>query len=205
MGQANTSPLEILAGPLSVYYAPVATAFPAVSEAPAAAWVLVGANGALNYDEQGVGAEHAQSFNFFRALGDAGSRKVFRKDEDLKINLILYDLTLESYRLAINSNTITTAAATTGTAGGGYKKIGLSRGLSVATMALLVRGASPYMTDGYGQFEIPICVQTGTPKPVYKRDMPAGLALEWTALVDPSASSAAEYFGRIKMQNAANL
>jgi len=92
----NTAPLEIIAAPFDVYRAVVGTAFPLVSASPAVAWSKIGSNGSLNYDDSmGVVVEHSQDFNFFRALGDAGVRKAFRTQEELRIKLKLYDITLE--------------------------------------------------------------------------------------------------------------
>jgi hypothetical protein len=82
----------------------------------------------------------------------------------------------------------------------GYKKIGLSRGFSIKTVQLLVRGPSPEMPDGVAQYEIPRCMQTGSPEVVYKKGTPAGLALEWTALVDADAQDESERFGRLLIQ-----
>ena len=200
----NTTPYEVIAAPFTVWAAPVATAFPEIDDAaPDAAWIKVGTSGPLNYEAEGVTVEHKQSMNFWRSLGDSGSRKVFRNEEDLVISLTLVDISLEQYALAINGNTLTTVAAATGAAG--YKKIGLSRGLTVHTRALLVRGPSPYGANYTLQYEVPIAVQTSSPQVVYKRESPAGLKLEWTALVDPSAASEAEYFGRIIAQHQAAL
>lgn len=196
----NTSPYEIIAAALTVYFAPTGTAFPAVDEEPSASWTKVGTSGPLNYSDEGVTVEHSQSIELWRALGDSGARKAFRTEEDQKFRLTLVDLTLEQYKLALNNNTITTTAASSGVPG--TKKIGLSRGQTLHTVALLVRGPSPYMEDGVAQWEVPITVQTGSPEVVFVRDEPAGLELEWTTLVDPNAASADEYFGRFVAQTA---
>jgi hypothetical protein len=197
----NAVPLEVLAAPFTMWVAPVGTAFPAVDEAPDSTdWTLIGAAGPLNYDEAGVNVEHAQSMAFWRSLGDAGSRKVFRSSEDLKIGLALVDVTLEQYSFALNGNTVTPTAAAPGVPG--TKKIGLSRGFIVDTRAVLLRGPSPEMEDGVMQYECPRAAQTGEPKPVFTKDKPAMLAIEWTALVDPDASDPSEYFGRIVVQTA---
>lgn len=197
----NATPYEIIGAPFSVYIAPVGSPFPDVDEVPDSSdWTLVGTSGDLNYLDEGVTVEHSQAMNFFRALGDSGSRKVFRTSEDLKIRLTLADLTLEQYALALNGNTVTPTSPGAGVPGS--KKVGLSRGLAVDTRALLVRGPSPYMADGIMQFEVPVACQTGNPQPVMRRDQPAALALEWTALVDPSAASADERFGRLVAQTA---
>jgi len=200
---SNSLPYEIIAAPFKVYFAPVGTAFPLIDAAPAAAWKLVGSSGDLNYLDEGVKVSHSQTMSLFRALGDAGSRKAFRTEEDLLIALSLADLTLEQYAHALNSNAVTTVAAGSGTAG--YKKIGLSRGFSVATVALLVRGPSPYGDGWTLQFQVPRAAQTGNPEPVMRKGEPAALALEWTALVDPNAATEFERFGNIIAQHAAAL
>ncbi len=200
----NTAPLEIIAAPFDVYRAVVGTAFPLVSASPAVAWTKIGSSGSLNYDDsEGVSIAHEQEFNEFRALGDAGVRKMFRTKEALRIKLKLYDITLEQYKAALNDNTITSTSASTGVPG--QKKIGLSRGFTVATMALLIRGnVSPYGTSSSWnmQYEVPIAVQIGSPEIIYKKSDPVGLALEWMALVDSTASSVDERFGRLVEQTA---
>jgi len=201
---ANTVPYEVIAAPYVVWFAPVATAYPLLNAAPSGSWTKVGTSGELNYDDAaGVTIQHSQTVVKWRAAGDAGSRKAFRTEEDQIIKLKLVDVTLEQYAIALNGNTITTVAAGSGTVG--YKKIGLSRGFTVATVALLIRGtASPYGADYIGQYEVPVATQVGNPTVMLtKKGEPAGLDLEWHALVDPSASSAAEYFGRLLFQNAA--
>jgi hypothetical protein len=126
----NSVPYEIIAAPFQVYFAPVGTTFPLIDANPAAPWALVCSSGDLNYLDDGVKVSHKQTMNMFRALGDAGSRKVFRTEEDLMIALTLADLTLEQYAHALNSNGISATAASSGVAG--FKKIGISRGFSVA-------------------------------------------------------------------------
>lgn len=184
----NPAPFEVIGAALTVYIAPLATVFPALGVTPTGGWVKIGTSGPLNYADDGVSFDQAQAINFWRSLGDSGSRKAFRTTEDLKIMLTLVDLTLEQYSYAVNSNTVTDMGA--------YKKIGLSRGLVIATNALLITGPSPYMENGSAQYEIPRVCQSGSPKPVFKRSDPVGLQLEWSALVDPAAASADEYFGR---------
>lgn len=199
---SNSAPFEVIAAPLTLYIAAVDPVWPAIDEVPdSLVWTKVGSSGDLNYDQEGVTVEHPQTTTLWRSLGDAGSRKAFRQDEDLKIRLLLVDITLEQYKLALNENTVTTVAAAGPNAG--YKKIGLSRGLTIVTRALLVRSpASPY-GDGWNmQYEVPRAMQTGTPSVVYRRSTPAGLALEWTALVDPDAASEDERFGRLIAQHA---
>jgi hypothetical protein len=205
----NTTPYEVIAAPFDVYFAPAGTARPDLAIDPVAAtpvaWTLVGSSGALNYDsDAGVTVAHEQATNPWRSLGDAGSRKIFRSTEDLKISLQLADLTLEQYKHALNSNTVTdTPGATPLT---GNRKIGLSRGFAVATVALLIRGrVSPYGDNSASpwsmQYWIPRAAQSGNPTVVFKKDTPALLALEWMALVDPDQSEF-ERFGVLEVQDA---
>lgn len=189
----NSVPYEVIAAPYSVYVAPVATAFPAIDAAPAGPWALVGTSGNLNYDDGvGVTVEHSQEVVEWMALGDGGTRKVFRTKEGQKVKLKLVDITLEQYAHALNGNTVTENP--------GERVIGLSRGFDVATYALLVRAeVSPYQADGNSQYEIPIAAQTGSPTVLYKKGEPAGLDLEWITLVDPSAATTDERFGRLRV------
>lgn len=196
---ANTVPYEIIAAPFTVWVAPVSTACPAIDDVISAPWAKVGSSGDLNYSDEGVTVAHAQSIEKFRALGDSGSRKVFRTEEDVMVRLQLADLTLEQYRHAINSNTITTTPAAG--ANPGTKKLGLSRGFTVATMALLVVGPSPYDEEGNLYFYVPRAAQTGNPEIVMRKNTPALLALEWTALVDPNAATPDVRFGYILAQH----
>jgi hypothetical protein len=199
----NATPYEIIGAPFTLWVASVGTAFPNVDVNPAVGWTKVGTSGDLNYMDEGVTVEHSQSINFFRAAGDTGSRKAFRTEEDCMVRLTLADLTLEQYKLALNGNSLTPVAEASGIPG--TKKLGLSRGLTIDTRALLVRGPSPYMADGIAQYEIPVAVQTGKQQLVYRNGQPAGLALEWTALVDPNAATSDERFGRLIAQTAAAL
>lgn len=199
---ANSEPFEIIAAPFEMYVAPVGTAFPLIDAAPAVDWVKVGTSGNLNISDAGVTIAHHQATKIWRSLGDAGARKIFRTEEDLLISFELADISLEQYQIALNSNPVTTVAAGIGTAG--YKKLGLSRGLGIATRALLLRGvdSSAYGEAWTAQYEVPLAQQTGDPKVVITRSDPAMLALEWTALVDFGAASPDERFGRLVMQTA---
>jgi len=196
----------IIAAPYQVYWAPTGTAFTTLDDlTPNAPWALVGTSGNLNYDEgAAITVMHEQEILEWQSLGDAGTRKVWRKREGLKVSLTLADLTLEQYRHAMNYNAVTDVAAGSGTAG--YRKIGLSRGLLVAQVALMIRGVSPYDNETYlSQFEIPFAFNTGSQEvKLGSKDGPSMLALEWTAVIDPNAS-ALERFGRLIAQDAAAL
>ena len=197
-------PYEIIAAPFTVWYAPVGEAFPAINATPAGNWAMIGTSGDENYHEDGVTAAHSQSIQKYRPVGTTGPRKAFRDEEDLMIRLTLNDMTLEQYKHGLNANSVSATAAGSGTAG--FKKLGLRQGLDVTRQALLVRGdVSAYGADYKSQLEIPICFQSGSPEPVFRKGEPAGLALEFTALEDSGASSEDERFGRLIKQHQAPL
>ena len=193
------TPYEIIGAPLTLWLAPVGTAFPLIDAAPANTWIKVGTNGDRNYDEAGVTVTHGETFSEVATAGSTGPVKAFRTAESLKIKLMLLDVSLEQYATALGKATIATTAAGIGTAG--FKKMGLSQGESVALYALLARGDSPYADAMTAQYEVPRCYQSAQAAPVYRKGTPAALELEFTALEDASAASAAERFGRLIAQH----
>lgn len=196
----TSKPFEIIAAPFTVYWAPVGEAFPAIDAAPAGNWTKIGTSGDRNYSDEGVTIAHEQTVELFRSLGSTGPVKASRTEEGLIVRFTLWDMLLEQYRLALNSNAVATTAAGSGTAG--FKALDTYRGLDVATMALLARGdVSPEGDAWKSQYELPVCFQSGSPEPVYAKGAPAGLALEFTALEDPDAATAAARFGRLKVQH----
>lgn len=194
----NQAPFEIIGAPVTLYVAPVGTAFPAVDEDPAAPWALVGTSGDRNYSEDGVTVQHSQTIAEFRAAGSTGPIKAFRKEEALMLSMEMADLSLEQYKLTLNGNTVTAVAAGVGTAG--TKKLGLSRGFSVQQYALLARGVSPYGDAMAMQYEVPVAYPSGSPEVVFRKGEASMLAIEWTALEDPDAAAEDERFGRVVAQ-----
>lgn len=193
------NPYEIVAHPFTVYWAPVGESFPAIDAAPAGNWKKVGTSGNRNYAE-GVTVLHPQTIELVRPGGSTGPVKALRTEEGLIVRFTLWDMLLEQYKMALNSNAVSTTAAGSGTAG--YKEVPTYRGLDVSTLALLVRGdASPEGAGWKTQYEIPVCFENGSPEPVFQKGAPAGLALEFMALEDPDAASASARFGRLVVQH----
>lgn len=184
-----TQPYEVIAAPFTVWAAPVGEAFPDIDADPAGNWAKVGTSGDRSITEDGVTVNHAQSVEYFRALGSVGPIKAFRTAEDLMVSFAIADLSLEQYAHALNQNSVTETA--------NERKIGLSRGLTVNQIALLIRGPSPYDDSLALQYEVPIAVQSGEPEVVSQKGEAAALALQFTALEDPNAASEDERFGRI--------
>lgn len=197
------TPYEIVGAPLTLWLAPVGTAFPLVNAAPAVTWVKIGTNGTRNQSEDGVTVTHSQSTNKVRPGGTTGPVKAFRTEEDMMIELTLWDVTLEQYRLALNSNPLTTTAAGVGTAG--FKQVGLSSGLAVREFALLARGVSPYDEAMTAQYQVPRCYQSDSPAIAFRKGVPAGIKLRFEALEDLSAVSDELRFGSMVFQHQAPL
>jgi hypothetical protein len=187
MGMPNTFPFEVIGSPFSIYIAPAATARPLIDAVPAVDWVLLGSNGNKSYAEEGVRVNIPQSFNYFRGLGSAAPLKAFRSEEDAIIQVSLADMSLEVFRQALNQNEVREAGIT--------RTVGLSRGLTVATVALLVRGPSPYMNDAFCQWWMPYAVNVSNPEVAFRRDNATIYALEWRAIVDPAAALEADQLG----------
>lgn len=197
----NAAPYNLVGVPFSAYWAPVATAFPQPFAVVPGGWTLIGSNGPLDMGEDGVTVNIPQTIAKFRGLGHPGPRKSFRTEEDCMVSFLLADMTLEQIAIALNFNTITT---TPPGADPGVKKIGLSRGLNVETVALLLRAddGSPYGPNWAAQWEFPYAQNTGSPQPVLGRKGPATFQVEFSMLVDPDATSLDESFGRLRVVNA---
>lgn len=194
-------PFEIIAAPFEVYIAPVGEAFPQVDTDPAGNWELLGTSGNLNYSDDGVTITHEQTIEQFRPLGSTGPIKAARTEEGLLIGLTLWDVTMEQYRRVLNDNAVTQTPANTGVPG--TREVNIYRGLSVATMALLIRGPSPYDESFNMQYEVPRVFENASPEVVYQKGEPAAIELEFAALIDLNAATPAERFGRIVAQDAA--
>lgn len=191
-------PYQIVAGPFEVYVAPVGETFPSIDTSPPSGnWTLLGTNGAEEYNEDGVTVAHEETIEDFRMLGATGAVKSNRSSESLAVRLTLHDLTLEQYAAALNFNSVTTTAAGAGTQG--FREIPMYRGFTVAQRAILVRGVgqSPYGDSYNMDFQIPRARVASSPEVVFQKGQPAGLALEFMALIDLNAASDAERFGKI--------
>jgi hypothetical protein len=133
-------------------------------------------------------------------VGSTGPKKVTRTSENLRIALVLNDLTPEQYAKALNDVAVVPIAAGSGTPG--HKDITLRQGFDVSVFALLCRGRSPYGDNWNMQYQVPIVYQSANPAPVFNKGDAAGLAFEFTAIEDPSAATEAERFGKLVAQDA---
>jgi hypothetical protein len=112
------------------------------------------------------------------------------------------DLTLEEYTRVIDDVAPTDTAAGSGAAG--WREIKTLRGLTPFEVAILLRADQSAYGDGWNtQYQIPRAVQIGSQTVTYvKGDAPV-LQLEYMAVEDKSASTDAERFGKVLMQDAA--
>lgn len=193
MGIPNTFPHELVGPSFSIYAAPAATARPAINAEIEAPWVLIGKNGNKSYAEEGVRVNLPQTLTKHRGYGSAGVLKMFRSEEDATVAVTLADFTLESIAYALNNNAVTEDGIT--------RKVGLSRGRTVATVALLVRGPSPYFDDGIGRFWIPYAANSSSPEMPFRRDGAMIYTLQWDALVNPAAESDEELYGILEAED----
>jgi hypothetical protein len=191
------APFEIISAPYDVYVAPVGTAFPDVSQAPAVAWLLLGTSGNKNYDDDGVVVTHQQNIETFTPVGLTAPRKAFRTTEGLEIDFRIVDVSATQYARVLNNATVTNTAA--GTSIGGNLNFPLLQGMQVNVYALLMRSLESAGGSGFNsQYEVPIAFQNSEVEVAYKKGDPAGLNCEWMALWDSTLG-----FGRHRSQTVA--
>src|SRR3989304_7428136 len=104
MAGQNVSPFEIIAGPATVYVAPVGETFPAVNAVPAGNWLSLGDT------DGGVTVEPQQAVNMLRPDQAIGPVKAIRTEVDLHVTFNLAELTLETMAKVLNNVTVTTGA-----------------------------------------------------------------------------------------------
>lgn len=203
MATQTTVQQEVVAAPLQLYVAPIATAFPAVDATQTAietaGWALVGVNGNLDHDQAGCTVTHNATYSTFTSVGNTAPTKIWRTNEQFEIAITLADISPQSYALALNDVAITTVNATTGQAG--EQDIPLLQGLTVACFALLAVGVSAINNNLQAMYCVPCVYQSAAPAPVYKLGAPAELALTFATILDPNGNG----FGTYRQQTAARL
>lgn len=173
-------PYEIVASPLTVWVAPVGTAFPAIDAAPGAGWFKLGTSGDKNYADEGVTVGHEQTIEVFRGAGSTKPRKAWRTEEDIPFTFTLVDVSAEQYAKVLDDATVTVTASGVGVAG--KKTFTLDKGVEVAQYALLARGKSPADEQFSAQYQVPRCYQSGSHAVQYGKTAPAGLECEFRTL-----------------------
>lgn len=180
--------LEIINGPLSLYWGPVGEPFPAVADAPVGNWLLIGTSGAHNYSEDGVTVGMEKSLEFFRALASGFPRKAFVTEADITVTVSMADMTLAQFRLALNQNVVTTASP--------IAHMQLDIGLDVNEIALLVRGTgkSPQFAGGNLQYELPRVVEDGSRELSHVKGEPVMAELAFRLIYDEGQTNPAGRF-----------
>ena len=175
--------IEIINGPLAVYWAPLTEAYPAIGAAPAGNWLLIGTSGALNYTEDGVIISHEKSLEYFRALASGYPRKAFITEADIIVKVTIADFTLSQLRLALNQNTVTSDA-------GGFDHMQMDVGLDVSEIALLIRGTgkSPLIAAGNLQFNIDKVVEEGSREWAFVKGEPVMSELNFRIIYNDGAT-----------------
>jgi len=173
--------IEIVNGPMELYWAPVGEPFPDVDVAPAGNWVFVGSSGALNYDEDGVVLQMEQTIEYFRPLGSTHNSCAFRTEQEILVTVTMVDLSLDQLRIGMNLNATAALVGPPATL-----EIDLDYGTVVNDMALLVRGdtKSPELAGGGLQVELNRVVEQASHELEFIKGEPAGVELEFMALVD---------------------
>ena len=171
------SDITVVNGPLSIYWAAVGTVFPGIAVDPTTAgFTLLGTSGDKNYTDDGVSINPGQTIEDWIPLGGTFPRKSFRTEEELLVTVKMADLSLAQVRASLNQNTITANASDS--------EINLDRGLSVSTIALLVRGTgkSAEVAAGNLQFELFEVREGNSQELSFVKGEPAGVELEFRAL-----------------------
>ena len=195
-------PFEIVMSPFEVWLS-ASEAWPDLDETPSGAWAKLGTNGKYNLAEDGVTVAHEQSISTHRTLGSTGPVKAARTEEDLRISLILEDMTAEEYGKVLNNVTAVDVPAESGVPG--HREITLRQGPDVSEFKMLIKGPSAYGDAWAAQYQIPRVIQFGNPSPVFNKGDAVGLACEFLALEDPDAATEAERFGKLLVQDATAL
>lgn len=173
------APHEVVAAPLTLYLAPVGTAFPAIDETEAEfdpAWEKLGTEGDNNYDDDGVTLSHEEETEDFKPAGSTMPVKRFRTGESHMLGLNLVDIGPTAYAKVMNDAEITQVAAGSGVAG--EQTFSVYRGDQVASFAVLARGMSSVDNDLNAQFEVSKAFVSVNGEVTFKKGTPAALPVE---------------------------
>jgi hypothetical protein len=187
----SVPPFSIVAGPAKVYVAAADTAQPAINATPSGAWTYLG------YTEGGVQVAHSQNINYIGADQVTTPLKAIRTEEGLSIEFGLAEMTLENFGRVLNSNSVTETVQAAG-----YKELDLYRGDVVKTLAMVVRGPSPYGSGTSSAWEmqywVPVVVMSGEPQTTLNKDDKSVLQTQWMALYSETNA-----FGKLRARNQA--
>jgi len=177
--------LEIINGPITVYWAPVGEAFTAIGSAPAGNWLKIGTSGDKNYSEDGVVVSMEKTVEYFRSLGSPFPRKGFITEADILVTVSMADMSLAQMRLALNQNVVTTSSPT--------DTIELDVGLDPSEIALMIRGEgkSPQLSGGAMQYQLNRVVEEGSRELAHIKGEPVMAELTFRVIYDDGVSNPA--------------
>lgn len=178
-----TSFLEVLTGPLEVYWAPEGQTSPEIDTAPASPWALLGKSGSLSYaaDSSVVLAEEGND-DPVHAAGSLYPVKYVPQPREKIMRVRVQDMSIDTFRLAWGNPAIQSQSPGVGVPGKDW--IELATGLTLPVMALLLRGVgmSPETAGLNMQLYFGRAVQTGKPELTFAREA-VSFELEFRALV----------------------
>ena len=176
----SSQPFQLMNGPFEVYVATPVVLAPDIAIPSAsidAAWSLLGVDGDKDITEDGVKVLIEQDVSKFRGLGSVSARKLFRNSQDVTIQFVLADASIENYARALNDADINLDSH--------RRLINLLMTSDVAQFSLLIRGddRSPYGAFNT-QWWIPRASHDASLETVYVKGEPVGLAYNFVALDD---------------------
>lgn len=177
--------IEVLAGPTTIWLGTVGTPLPAIDTAEAdfdVGWLLVGTNGAKNYDESGVVISINETTATWTGLGGTLPMNAWREQEAVTCGFSIADLSAAQFALVLDDAMVTTISA--GTAHAGEDSFSLIRGQQTHKYALLARGLSPEHEAMSAQYELARVFQSANQSPTSVKGAPGMLACEFTVLDD---------------------
>ncbi len=195
---------EIIAAPFTIWIAPLGTAFPTVDAEPGEDWALLGKHGSRSATSEGVMFVHDRQWVTSTPAAETGESIAFIERESLKLQLSVFDLTLEQFRVVLGQNAIIETAAGVLTPGTASIGLALKNG-AAAEFAVMMCGPSPYDETMNAQYELPRCCETGSPRVRYTKGRASELTVELRVLIDPAATSAETRFGRLLAASAEAL
>ena len=137
--------VQVLTGPLDIYYAAVGTTRPTRSglfypnKTTPTPWILIGDN---LKGPDGITIDPSRSYNYERVMNQTHPIDSFISQADLKFSLPLKDMRLDALRHAFNNNAVAKTAATR--TNPGYSTMPLDVGHSSFKVALMIVGGVPY-------------------------------------------------------------
>jgi hypothetical protein len=153
---------NIYVGSGTVWVAPVGTAFPLVSDVPAAAWFRIGTDGDKSYSEDGITVRRTVSVTEIGALGTTLKRKAVISEAGWDVEFSVQDMAPAHVLLALGGleTDVTTVAAASSIPG--TDTIVVPTSPVPIRKAVMVRiNGSPAGPEFVTQFEIQDAMQAG--------------------------------------------